>query len=221
MADKSTQGDDPSSHTKEWDSANDTTDPANTDATQSSSVLTPQPARTMKPGNTTPPDTGKRIGMFMIAGLWLLLLGFAALWAHKHLEFMRNPNASPVTISQGQEKQVVLQMNRYGHYVAGGFINGEAVTFLLDTGATAVSLSEKLASQLGLKRGQPVKLLTANGSITGYSVTLDSVAIGDLERVGVAAYINPGMGAGEVLLGMSYLRHFKLTQEGGTLTLEQ
>jgi predicted flap endonuclease-1-like 5' DNA nuclease len=35
---------------------------------------------------------------------------------------------------------VVLRRNRMGHYVARGSINGAPVTFLLDTGATAVAL---------------------------------------------------------------------------------
>ena len=181
-----------------------------------------EPKTTAAPvASPAPADLGGRIGKYMIIGFWLLLLFLAYLWASRHLELMHNPNPSPQTVSAEGQTSVQLLMNRYGHYVAGGTINGTPVTFLLDTGATSVSLSSSLASRMGLKPGNPVRLITANGTVTGYTVSLASVAIGELVRNNVRAHINPGLSSDEVLLGMSYLRHFKLTQQGNMLTIEK
>ncbi len=165
-------------------------------------------------------DLSSTLGRFMIVGFWLLILGLGYLWASRHLEFMQNPNQSPATEMHQGSKRVELAINRYGHYVANGTINTAPVTFLLDTGATAVSIPVDVAARLGLKRGKPIQLSTANGIATGYAVTLNSVAIGGLQRQNVRAHINPGLPTGDLLLGMSYLRHFQLTQQGDTLTLE-
>lgn len=168
-----------------------------------------------------PTDLGSKIGKFMIIGFWLLLLGLGYYWASRELSLMQNPNPTPTTAQHGGNTSVQLAINRYGHYVANGTINDSPVTFLLDTGATSVSVSSSLASRLELEPGRPVQLSTANGIVTGYSVSLESVAIGGLARNKVRAHINPGLPDGEVLLGMSYLRHFKLTQQGDILTIEQ
>lgn len=168
----------------------------------------------------TSADAGSGIGAAMIVGFWVIFLGLGYLWASKHFAFMQNPNTSPVTRSSGETSRVALAINRYGHYVTNGTINGETVTFLLDTGATSVSLSAQLASRLGLKPGRPIQLNTANGPVTGHSVSLDSVAIGSLERRNLRAVINPGQADDEVLLGMTYLRHFQLTQNRDMLTIE-
>jgi len=165
-------------------------------------------------------DLGRDIGKVMFVGFWLLMLGLVYLWASKHLLGMNNPNSDPITHKTENSHKVVLDINRYGHYVASGEINGESVTFLLDTGATSVSLSSALADKLMLEPGRPVRLSTANGEVTGYAVTLDAVSLGGLVRNDVRAHINPGLGGDEVLLGMSYLRHFQLKQHRDTLTIE-
>lgn len=173
------------------------------------------------PPESEPADFGSRMGKYMIIGFWLLLLGLGYYWASRELGLMQNPNPSPSTTQQNGQTRVQLAINRYGHYVTNGTINGSTVTFLLDTGATSISVPSSLATRLGLEPGRPIQLSTANGIVTGYSVSLGSVAIGKLVLNNVRAHINPGLRDGEVLLGMSYLRHFKLTQQGDFLTIEQ
>ena len=90
--------------------------------------------------------------------------------------------------------------NRFGHYVASGEINDQDVVFLLDTGATVVSVPIGIARRLELKPGAGRTVETANGRIITYATTLDSVKIGNIELNRVAASINPHSDSREVLL---------------------
>ena len=112
-------------------------------------------------------------------------------------------------------------MNRAGHYLAPGKINGTTVKFLLDTGATDVAIPEKLAERLQLKKGSRTLSQTANGVVRSYSTVLDRISLGGIELYNIRASIFPGMPSGEVLLGMSFLKHLEMVQKGNTLTLKK
>lgn len=166
----------------------------------------------METGN----DFEKSLGKGMITVAWLLLLGLLTVLFSGYLEHQQDPNAG---INNGTGNQVVLQMNRAGHYVAPGWINGRPVKFLLDTGATDVAVPESLARQLQLPRGAPTLSQTANGVVRSYRTSLDSVRLGGIELSNIRATVFPGMPSGEVLLGMSFLKHLELTQREKTLVL--
>jgi aspartyl protease family protein len=159
----------------------------------------------------------RRSGITMLAIAWLLIFGglywFFAGWEARE----NNPNtATALNLSAGE---VVLQRNRAGHYVAAGEINGEAVTFLVDTGATQVALSSELARDLGLKLNSRVTVQTANGAASGYSTRLDSVRLGAIVLRDVGAVVTEGIDGDTVLLGMSFLQRLEFTQRGGQLIL--
>ncbi|MBE9562846.1 MAG: TIGR02281 family clan AA aspartic protease [Proteobacteria bacterium] len=168
--------------------------------------------------NKSPQQLGK--GMIYVA--WLFVLGLLFMFFNHTLERQNNPNQNVTsTKNQNGVNEVVLQRNHYGHYITNGSINGQSVVFLLDTGATRVSIPESVADRLNLQRGMPLKANTANGVITTYSVTLNKAAIGAIELSAVRASINPNMLGDEILLGMSFLKHLELVQRGDTLTLRQ
>ena len=92
-----------------------------------------------------------KIGKTMTTVTWLLVLGLLTLVFNRFLESEQNPNQTPQAfIAENNRKVVVMKMNRSGHYVTSGKINQVAVEFLLDTGATDVASSEKLARKLNL-----------------------------------------------------------------------
>jgi len=156
----------------------------------------------------------------MVTLAWLLVLGLLAWWFAGYEESQHNPNqqiSSRYTADGAQE--IVLQRNRYGHYVATGKINGTPVTFLLDTGASDVSIPSELANKLKLKRGASQIYNTANGQITAYLTRLDRISLGDIELRDVPASINPSDEGDGVLLGMSFLKDLEFTQRGDTLTI--
>ena len=158
----------------------------------------------------------------MLYGAWILAVALLTWLFSGVLDWQRNPNTQVDTkVTSDKVKEVVLKRNRLGHYVATGRINGEPVEFLLDTGATLVSVPIAVAQHLELKPGARRLVETANGQITTYATMLDSVKIGEIELTNVRAGINPNSSGNAVLLGMSYLKHLELVQRGDTLTLRQ
>jgi aspartyl protease family protein len=163
----------------------------------------------------------RRIGKGMIIGAWVGLIVFLTLFFNSYLKQVNNPNSSPETVSKGVVKEVVLMRNRSGHYVASGLINGKEVTFLLDTGATDVVLSDELATALKLRKGAYITSQTANGTVTARQTSLAEVSIGGIRLHDVRAAILPGLPDDEVLLGMSFLKQLELVQRGKELLLRQ
>lgn len=154
-----------------------------------------------------------------VAAAVIVLLLLTSLF-QSELENQRNPNREVEARSlAGGGSEVVLQRNRQGHYVTSGEINGRPVEFLLDTGATTVAIPASLANRLGLRRGAPIRMQTANGEVTGWLTRLDTVAIGPIKLDNVRATIGPGLGDEQILLGMSALKRLEFTQSGDTLTL--
>lgn len=120
----------------------------------------------------------------------------------------------------GNRSSVTLTANAQGHFLAQGQINGLAVDFVVDTGATLVSLSAADARRLGLSYlgGAPVSIRTANGTTRAWRIRLDTVRIGDISINGVDGVIleNQDM---PPLLGMSFLNRMDMRREGQQMVL--
>ena len=164
----------------------------------------------------------KRIGTFMVAVMWIIFLVLLFTFFDEVIDKQTNPNQSLNTqYSEAGVREVELQRNRYGHYVTDGSINGQHVVFMLDTGATGVAVPEHIATELQLKRGLAIQVHTANGRATGYSATLEKVAVDGIELKQVKAIINPNDDSDVILLGMSFLKKIEFTQRGDILILRQ
>lgn len=162
------------------------------------------------------------MGLTMQVLAWVVLLGLGVFYFGDLLEKQFNPNQQLQThYTQEGVREVTLQRNKYGHYVTSGEINGQPVTFLLDTGATGVAIPEAMAKRLGLRRGQAYRTQTANGTGISYATTLDQVAVAEIQLLDVSAGITPGLQTDQILLGMSFLKHIEFTQRGDTLILRQ
>lgn len=158
----------------------------------------------------------------MIFGAWILGLALLVLLFQKYLDNEQNPNRQVETrLTDQGVREIVLKRNRYGHYVASGEINGHTVTFLLDTGASTISIPARVARRLGLREGLPYQVSTANGTATVYSTRLQTLSLGNIVVHDLRAHINPHMDEEEILLGMSVLKNLEMTQRGDTLTLRQ
>lgn len=158
---------------------------------------------------------------FLIVG-WVVVIGLLTLVASRWEERQHNPNHQPVTqLNTEGSSEVVLQRNRYGHYVTSGLINGREVTLLLDTGATYVAVPENMAEKLGLRKMARGQSSTANGVVDTYLTRIERLSIGSIEIYDVAASINPGMNHDtSILLGMSVLKNIEFTQRGDQLALK-
>ncbi|MEM0911652.1 MAG: TIGR02281 family clan AA aspartic protease [Pseudomonadota bacterium] len=164
-------------------------------------------------------DAGK-IGKWMFIGAWVLIFGMLIAYFSGMLERKYNPNQTVVSAVSGGIAEVQLLRNSMGHYVVNGTINGKPVTFLLDTGATNVSIGAHLGESLGLRPGQRYQAQTANGVVSVASTTINELVIGDIVLNNVDASLNPGMRDDKILLGMSALKHLDLLQSGELLTMK-
>src|SRR6266571_5318804 len=127
--------------------------------------------------------------------------------------------SGPAPASSSQS--ATLTADARGHFVVDGQINGGAVRFLVDTGATSISLSSADASRLGIdyRKGQPGLMGTANGTVAAYRVKLDTVRIGDIVVNNVDAAVLEGNQMPFALLGMSFLNRMEMKRDGQTMML--
>jgi aspartyl protease family protein len=150
----------------------------------------------------------------MFSVVWIVLVFIVYYLADN----IQNPNK---TWRLGENPSaVVLKRGLDGHYRAEALINNEKVNVLVDTGATGVAISQKVADKLKLKSLQAVRTSTANGDTVSYMVRLDSVKVGGVEANNVAATIAPGLD-GDVLLGMSYLGRMDVRLFNNEMTIKQ
>ena len=158
--------------------------------------------------------------MFTLSG-WIIGFLLLALIFSNILDYQANPNQSVATSQSSQFKQIKLELNRYGHYVFDGEINGKSVTFLVDTGATTTSIPANLQEYLQLKAGPAFNVSTANGIATAYMTRLDELKMGEIRLTDVKASLNPGLPDNSILLGMNVLKRMELVQRGDTLIIRQ
>jgi aspartyl protease family protein len=118
-------------------------------------------------------------------------------------------------------QSVTLSADARGHFVTTGSINGGSVRFLVDTGATFVSLPAAEAKRLGIDylHGQRGQMQTANGAATAYRVKLDTVKVGDIELNNVDAVVSENDALGVTLLGMSFLNRMEMKRDGQSMSL--
>ena len=124
--------------------------------------------------------------------------------------------------SAGGGSQIVLTAGTGGHFVTTGSINGKAVRFVVDTGATHIALSQAEAERIGLayQKGQRGMSNTANGQVPVHRITLDVVRVGDVQVYNVEATVLPAQ-MDQILLGNSFLTRFQMKRDNDTLTLDK
>jgi aspartyl protease family protein len=111
-----------------------------------------------------------------------------------------------------QGRVVEIARGRAGEFSIGTLVNGGRVPMVLDTGATAVVLTQEAARAAGLPLevlSYDVNVDTANGRTQAAAVTLDRVAVGGVvERAVPALIARPGQ-LKTSLLGMSFLNRLE------------
>jgi len=117
-------------------------------------------------------------------------------------------------------QSVTLSAGAGGHFFAEGLVNGSAIRFVVDTGATTIAIPAGEASRLRIdyRKGRRTATQTAAGVAAAYLVTLDSVRVGDIELQNIDAIVIE-QGLGVALLGNSFLGRMEMHREGQTMTL--
>jgi len=120
----------------------------------------------------------------------------------------------------GGRQRVTMAQEANGHFMTDARVNGVHMRFLVDTGATLVSIPAAEASRLHIdyQKGTPGYSITADGRrVPTWRVTLDSVQVGDVTLLNVEGAVSAGEGM--PLLGMSFLNRTEMIREGSSLTL--
>lgn len=151
----------------------------------------------------------------LVAGIvWLALIvgGYFA------FDYAMQP-AEVVGCEGGEvSRELRLAAARDGHYYVDGAIDGKPVRFVVDTGASTVTVGGDDADRIGLPEGEPAGFRTAAGDINGRVVRGRSVRAACFDLSGMSVAVSPPMGGG-ALLGQNFLRHFDVTISGGTMVL--
>jgi aspartyl protease family protein len=123
--------------------------------------------------------------------------------------------------SEGEGRQSVnIARDGNGHFMADGMVNGAHIRFMVDTGATLVSLPISEAARLGIdyQKGRAGYSVLADGRrVASWRVMLDSVTLGDVTLLNVEGSVSQG--SGMPLLGMSFLSRMEMRNEGQSLSL--
>lgn len=119
--------------------------------------------------------------------------------------------------------EVRIPRGRNGHYFVTGYIDGHAMDFLVDTGASAVALNLNQAKALGLdyRNGESIKVSTASGVAEAREVTLNKLTIGNITMYNVRCIVHIGAHPRIALLGNSFLSHVQMSDIDGVLLLRK
>lgn len=146
--------------------------------------------------------------------LWVLITFLGLYFAADRLLKQQVTSYALVDTDQG----VRIFANRQGHYVGTGQINLHAMEFMIDTGATSVAIPDALAKKAGLTRGMAVVTQTAAGNVRAYQTVIPLLKIGSITMKNVRGVILEQLD--QVLIGMTVLKHFKVTQFDGEMRIE-
>lgn len=130
-----------------------------------------------------------------------------------------------LSIGQSTSSEVVIPMARDGQFRTTAYINGRPAPAIIDTGATFVAMSARMATSLGIQYegGRRGVSHTANGSVGSFNILLPVVQIGDMAVHNVpASILDSSFGKDdEVAVGNSFLRFLQMTREGDTMVLRK
>ena len=166
------------------------------------------------PQSSSEPSTQSvvRRSTFWFLVFWMLAMAVMYL-AMQH--FLKPSRAQVM-----EDGSVRIERGMDGHFRVRGYVNDQPVMFMVDTGATSVSITDALATRAGLEGGEKVRFRTANGEREGRMVTADVVRVASLSvrnvRVGTGY---TGEDSDDALLGQNFLRFFDVQMSGDEMLL--
>lgn len=158
----------------------------------------------------------------------VLLVSASARDATVEIEGRRHPLSLSQRIAgsftAADRSEVTIHRDARNQYLINGEVNGVTRLMLVDTGASMMALNASDAARLGIdfrRHGQPGRAGTAGGVVNAWQVSLKSVSVGGITVNHVPAMVLEGEHPPWVLLGMTYLKHVNLREEGGVMVLQQ
>ena len=115
---------------------------------------------------------------------------------------------------------LVITRSQDGHYYTLGTVNGREARFMVDTGASLVSVSETFAQKALIGTGVSATFRTANGDRPGRIVEGVSVSIGPVSVSNIKVGVGLSVGnESDALLGQSFLSKFDMTVSNNQMVL--
>ena len=156
---------------------------------------------------------GLRWGPLGIVLFWLVLMGVV----YGGIQQVMKPRQVTVSVAG----DITIPRARDGHFYVPGQVANQPVVFLVDTGASLVTVSQALADAAGLASGQPMRFHTANGVIDGRVVADVPVSIEGASISGVKVAVGLfGVRPEQALLGQSFLSRFRITLTRDAMLLQ-
>jgi len=147
-----------------------------------------------------------------IATVWLLLGVIVFLGVQTWLAQRQRPQLTASAVA------IEIRLSPDGHYRWPGTVNGIAVEFLVDTGATSTALPLALAEQAGLQTEGQMSSSTANGPVQAGVARADLFLDGGVFAQRLRVSVLPALEA--PLLGMDVLSRLHWSQQGSVLRIE-
>jgi aspartyl protease family protein len=170
----------------------------------------------------------KAIGFVLIAGSLAFLAVRAGSWldaGSAQVAALADKSPAPVARTPKGTRKVAIPADASTHYIADAVVNGHTIRVIVDTGATAVALTEDSARRLGIRPTPSeftARISTANGVVGAAPIVISEIRLGAITVRNVPAIVVPGNSLGVNLLGMSFLsRLHKFEVGGGQLVLTQ
>jgi aspartyl protease family protein len=151
-------------------------------------------------------------GHFIALAIWVAIFGAI----YFYFEARQKPTIV-VAKADLDSGEVVIPRSRDGHYYVRGAINGHPIDFMVDTGASIVSISRDTAQSAGLIDGMPANFVTANGTVAGRIVPGQIIEAGGIVMKGLS--IGVGIHGDIALLGQNFLRKVDILQSGDKMVL--
>ena len=132
-------------------------------------------------------------------------------------------SAAPASGEGGTNSPVSLYADSSGQFYGNLTINGASLKYVVDTGATHVSMNSGDAkfAKINFEKGQQGISETANGQAKIYLVKINTLKIGTIVLNNVDAVIHEGGSPPFVLLGMSALNRLDTKRDNSILTLSK
>ena len=144
-------------------------------------------------------------------------------WQDQQFERTLSKQISSQYSVSDQKEEARIQRGENGHFFTVGQVNGQAVNFMMDTGAFAIAMSSNQADKLRLdwRSGKRFTSSTASGPAPSYEITLKSVTVGGITLYNVKAGVVIGSDMTDLLLGMSFLEKTEMREENNTMILRK
>lgn len=135
-------------------------------------------------------------------------------WASKS-----GPKEEDAATTSSSGGTLVIGQSRNGGYFVDGAANNQYLNFVIDTGATLVTLPQAIATSAGIRCQKIVTMQTGNGTTTACTGTIRELKFGAFTVRNVDAMIAPNLS--QPLIGMNVLRRFRVEQDGGEMRLSK